>query len=101
MKYLIYGILIIGAIGLLSSCAPNRNAKTCKINKVLNIIDRRDDSYSVKVKFTGCISNKDLRKILVENEIRKRFSKIEKKTIHIDEYIGKIYNEYLYEIKVE
>jgi len=51
------------------------------------------------VKFSHCAS-KELREALIKEEIRSRFPLLHNKTIYVGEYLGKMYNEYKYEIKV-
>jgi hypothetical protein len=42
-----------------------------------------------------------MRETLVRNELINRYPSIENKTICIDEYLGKRYNEYRYEISIK
>jgi hypothetical protein len=52
------------------------------------------------IKFSRCAS-KELRENLVKEELRNRFPLIGNRTIYVEEYLGKMYNEYKYEINVE
>lgn len=81
-------------------CVTNKNMENCKIKKVLRVTAESNDSYYMQVKFTHCAS-KESRETLIKEELRNRFPLISNKTIQVEEYLGKIYNEYKYEIKVE
>jgi hypothetical protein len=74
--------------------------ETCEIKKVLRVIGENNDSYYMQVRFSGCTS-KESRETLIKDEMRKRFPLIGDRTIHVVEYLGKMYNEYKYEIKIE
>ncbi|MDR1003459.1 MAG: hypothetical protein LBL97_00405 [Prevotellaceae bacterium] len=100
MKHLKYVLFIMKAIVLLSSsCASWKNIENCEIQRVIVITDESDDLYYLRVKFNSCAS-KELRENLVKEELRNRFPLIGNKTIYVEEYPGKLYNEYNYKIKV-
>jgi hypothetical protein len=83
-----------------SSCTSKKGVENCKIKEVLKVTSEKNDSYYMQVKFSNCAS-KELREILVKEELRNRFPLIGNKTIYMEEHLGKIYNEYKYEIKVK
>lgn len=83
-----------------SSCASKKNIEDCKIDKVLKVLAESNDLYHLQVKFSHCAS-KELREILVKNELMNRFPLTKNRTIYVEEYLGKMYNEYRYKIKVE
>ncbi len=83
-----------------SSCASKKNIENCEIKEVLEIVDKNDNSYVMQVKFKNCTS-KELRETLVKNELMNRFPLTKDRTIYVEEYVGKLYNEYRYGIKVE
>jgi hypothetical protein len=73
--------------------------ETCEIKEVLKVVEN-NDLYYMQVKFNHCAS-KESRESLIKEELRNRFPLIRNKTIQVEEYLGKMYNEYKYEIKVE
>lgn len=83
----------------LSSCVSTKECENCKIEKVLDIVVKNDNLYSMQVKFNRCTS-KEKRETLVKNELINKYPKIKNKTIYVDEYLGKMYNEYRYEISI-
>jgi hypothetical protein len=85
---------------LLSCCASSKSIENCRIRKVLAATVENNNLYYMHVKFNYCTS-KELRKGLIEEEIRNRFPLTRNRMIYVEEYLGKIYNEYKYEIKVE
>ena len=80
MKYVKYIIVFITTTIMLlsSSCFSTKRCERCKIEKVSTIVVKSDNSYSIN-----------------------RYPSIENKTICIDEYLGKRYNEYRYEISIK
>ena len=54
----------------------------------------------MQVRFNRCTS-KEKREILVKNELMNRYPISQNKIMCIDEYLGKMYNEYRYEIKIK
>lgn len=101
MKHLKYITFIMVAMMLyFSSCTSKKNIKKCTIEKVLDVVEKDDSSYVMQVKFNNCVS-KELRETLVKNELMKRYPLTKDRIIHIDENLGKLYNEYRYGIKVE
>jgi hypothetical protein len=87
-------------MGLLVCCISNKNMGNCEIVKVIKVTAENDDSYYIQVKFNRCTS-KEQRENLIKEELRNRFPLIGDRIIHLVEYLGKMYNEYKYEIKVE
>ena len=101
MKYLKYIIFTVTAMMLFSSsCASKKSIEDCKIDKVLKAIAASDELYHLQVKFSHCASI-ELRETLIKEEIRSRFPLLHDKTIYVEEYLGKMYNEYKYKIKVK
>ena len=101
MKCLKYFTIIMAAMVLSSSsCASNKNIENCEIKKVLDVVIKNDNLYSMQVKFSHCAS-KELREALVKNELMNRFPKTKNRAIYVEEFLGKMYNEYRYVIKVE
>lgn len=85
---------------LSSSCFSTKRCERCKIEKVSTIVVKNDNSYSMQVRFNRCTS-KEKREILVKNELMNRYPISQNKIMCIDEYLGKMYNEYRYEIKIK
>jgi hypothetical protein len=73
--------------------------ENCEIMKVLKVIET-NESYYMQVRFNHCTS-KEARENLIKEELINRFPLIRNKTIQIEEYLGKMYNEYKYEIEVK
>lgn len=82
------------------SCISSKKYENCNIEKIMDIVVKNDESYSIKVKFYSCKS-KENRVLLVKNELINKYPTIKDKIIHIEEYLGKQYNEYLYEVDVK
>ena len=78
----------------------NKRVENCQIEKVLDVVVKNDNLYFMQIKFSHCDS-KELRETLIMNELINRFPLTRNKTINVEEYLGKMYNEYKYEIKVE
>ena len=76
-----------------------KKCENCKIKSVLYFEAKNDSSYSMQVRFNKR-SSMEKRKELVKTEMIKRHTKSQNQTICIDEYLGKKYNEYRYEIKI-
>lgn len=85
---------------LLWSCFMSKNMKNCEIKEVLKLTIEGDNVYYVQVLFNHCVSVES-REYLVREELKKRYSIDSDKKINIKEYLGKMYNEYKYEVKVE
>ena len=101
MRYLKYIIFIMTAMMLSSSsCASKKDIGNCEIRKVLKATSESNDLYYMQVKFSRCTS-KELRENLIKEELRNRFPIIGNRTIYMEEYLGKMYNEYKYEINVK
>ena len=102
MKYVKYIIIFITTTIMLlsSSCFSTKRCESCKIEKVLIIAVKNDNLYSMQVRFNRC-NSKYMRETLVRNELINRYPSIENKIICIDEYLGKRYNEYRYEISIK
>jgi hypothetical protein len=82
------------------SCASKKNIENCEIKEVLKATAENNDLYYMHIKFSHCASKK-LRETIVKNELMSRFPLTRNRTIYVKEYLGKMYNEYKYEIKVE
>lgn len=82
------------------SCISPKKCENCKIEKIVDIVVKNDEFYYVKVKFNHCKS-KENRIFLVRNELINKFPTIKNKTLQVEEYLGKKYNEYLYEINIK
>ena len=98
LKYITF-IMVVMMLSF-SSCISKKGIEKCKIEKVLNVVVKNDNSYVMQVKFNNCVS-KELRETLVKNELMNRYPLTKDKTISVEEYLGKLYNEYRYEIQVE
>lgn len=83
-----------------SSCASKKNMENCEIKKVIKVTVANNDLYFMHIQFSNCAS-KEFREALVKNELMNRFPLNKNRTIYVEEYLGKMYNEYKYEIKVE
>jgi hypothetical protein len=84
-----------------SSCISKKNGKNCEIKEILKVTAENNGlNYYMHIKFSHCTS-KELRETLVKNELMNRFPLTRNRTIYVEEYLGKMYNEYKYEIKVE
>ena len=77
-----------------------KGIENCDIKEILKVTAENNDSYYMQVKFSHCAS-KRLREDLIKEELRSRFPLIGNRTVYVSEYLGKMYNEYKYEIKVE
>ena len=96
-------ILFIMIVVILSSCSvsySNTNMENCVIKKVIKLTAKNNDLYYMQVRFSHCDSI-ELRKRLIKEELLNKFPKIGNRAVNIEEYLGKMYNEYKYEIKVE
>jgi hypothetical protein len=83
-----------------SSCASTKDIENCEIKKVLDVVVKNDNLYSMQIRFNRCTS-KELRETLVKNELMNRFPLTKDRTIYVEEYLGKMYNEYRYEVRIE
>lgn len=86
-------------MSLSACCTSNKSMENCEIMKVLKVVEN-NESYYMHVRFNHCTS-KDVRENLIKEELTSRFPLIRNKTIRVEEYFGKKYNEYKYEIEVE
>ena len=102
MKYneVLYLNIIISLLLSFSSCISVKKCENCIIESVLYLEPKRDNCYSMQVRFNHCLSI-EKRKELVKNEIINRYPISQNHTIYINEYLGKKYNEYRYEISVK
>ena len=80
-----------------ASCVSLNNCEKCNIEKVLDFAVINKYSYSMQVRFNHCKLRKD-REDLVKKEMIKKYPNVKKEAIYIDEYLGKMYNEYRYKI---
>ena len=83
-----------------SSCVTKKVCEKCTIESVLYFEAKRENFYLMQVRFNHCLSM-EKRKELVRDEVIKRHPISQNQTICIDEYPGKKYNEYRYEINVK
>ena len=83
-----------------SSCVTKKVCENCTIESVLYFEAKRDNFYLMQVRFNHCLSM-EKRKELVRDEVIKRHPISQNQTICIDEYLGKKYNEYRYEINIK
>ena len=97
MKNLIPSIMI-ALISL--SCASNKSTGNCEVKKVSSIVVENDNLYYMKVIFNNC-DTKELRETLIKKEMKDRFPLTKDRIIHVEEYLGKMYNEYRYKINIE
>ena len=102
MKYneVLYLNIIISLLLSFSSCISVKKCENCIIESVLYLEPKRDNCYSMQVRFNHCLSI-EKRKELVKNEIINRYPISQNHKICINEYLGKKYNEYRYEISVK
>jgi hypothetical protein len=100
MKKLGFCVFIIVSLLLLLNCISNKNMENCKIKTVLRVSQDSENSYFMHVKFNTCKAEGE-RIALIKNELKARFPFVENKTIKVKEYLGKMYNEYKYDIQVE
>lgn len=96
MKYLV--LLIMSYI--MMSCVSNKNSLNCKIKKIIEFTVENEDSYYINVIFYRCES-KELREILIQNELFDKYPSTKERKIQVQEYLGKLNNQYKYAIKVE
>ena len=82
-----------------SSCLSKKVCDNCIIESVLYLEAKRDNCYSMQVRFNQR-SSSEKRKELVKSELKNKYPISRNKTICIDEYLGKKYNEYRYEISI-
>jgi hypothetical protein len=98
LKYILF---IMTAMMLFpSSCASRKSIENCEVKEILKVTVESDDLYYMHIKFSRCVS-KELRENLIKEELRNRFPLIGNRMIYVKEYLGKMYNEYKYEIKVD
>lgn len=83
-----------------SSCVSRKTMENYKIKKVLEVTVESDELFYMHIKFSHCTS-KEVRENLIKKELRNRFPFIRNKKIYVEEYLGKMYDEYKYEIKIE
>lgn len=85
---------------MLSNCVSNKDIGTCEIKEVLEFKVKNKDIYYANIIFCHCKS-RELRRTLIKNELYNRYPSVKGKKIQINEYLGKLYNQYKYEIKIE
>ena len=73
------------------SCFSNRGREKCEVKRILSSKEN-NHIYYIHILFNHCISQ--------EERIYASSFKNDN-VIHIEEYLGKMYNEYKYEIKVK
>jgi len=101
MKDFKYIIVIMTMMMLsFSSCVSKKSIENCEIKEVLKATAENNNLYYMHIKFIHCVS-RELRETLVKDELMNRFPITRNRTIYVEEYLGKMYNEYKYEIKVE
>lgn len=81
------------------SCVSKKVCGKCEIESVLYLDTIRDNFYSMQVRFNQCYS-KEKRKELVKDVIN-NYTTSQNQIVCIDEYLGKKYKEYRYEISIK
>lgn len=101
MNYIKHVFFLMIFISLyFSSCASKKVCENCKIESILYFESKCKNFYSMQVRFNQCLSM-EKRKELVKSEMLNKYSMTQNQTICIDEYLGKKYNEYRYEISIK
>lgn len=93
-------LLFIALVFLLGACASKKGISDCKIKRVLEVKITNDDSYSLEVEFYER-GTEESRKDLMKNEIYRRYPSTQNKKIYIREWVGKLYNRFIYRIDIE
>ena len=83
------------------SCFSNRGREKREVRRILSSKEN-NHIYYIHILFNHCFSQEE-RKVLALKEIKLIYASSFKNdnVIHIEEYLGKMYNEYKYEIKVK
>ena len=82
-----------------TSCVTTQKNDNCSIEKVLNVVANDDSTYYMEVTF-NCCALRNEREARVKKELTNKYPQTKDKTLHINEYLGKMYNEYKYEISI-
>lgn len=96
MKTFFWSIIIF----LFSSCAVVKNLDVnCIAEDLIYLEKESDESYSLKVKYKQS-GTYESRCLYIANSLQERFS-IEENKLEIEEFPGKKYNEYLYDVHLK
>ena len=93
-------IMFTAIIVISSSCCISKESmEKCKMKEVeFTVVN--ENCYYINIIFSHCTS-KGLRENLVKKVIVNKFPSINNKEIQVQEYLGKLYNQYKYEVKIE
>ena len=90
----------LSLIILLSSCAVVKNLEgNCIVEDLIYLQKENDESFSLKVKYKKS-GTYESRYLYVVNSLQERFS-LEKEKMVIEEFPGKLFNEYLYDVHLK
>lgn len=82
-----------------SCCISKESMEKCKMKKVeFTVVSK--NCYYINIVFSHYTS-KQLRENLVKKLIVYKIPSINNKEIQVQEYLGKLYNQYKYEVKIE
>lgn len=82
-----------------SCCTSKKSMEKCKMKEVeFTVVN--ENCYYINIIFCHCTS-KELRENLVKKVIVNKFPSINNKEIQVQEYLGKLNNQYKYEVKIE
>ena len=82
-----------------SCCISKESMEKCKMNEVeFTVVSK--NCYYINIVFSHYTS-KQLRENLVKKLIVYKIPSINNKEIQVQEYLGKLYNQYKYEVKIE
>lgn len=82
-----------------SCCISKESMEKCKMKEVEFTVVRKN-CYYINIVFSHYTS-KQLRENLVKKLIVYKIPSINNKEIQVQEYLGKLYNQYKYEVKIE
>ena len=82
-----------------SCCTSKKSMEKCKMKEVeFKVVSK--NCYYINIVFSHYTS-KQLRENLVKKLIVYKIPSINNKEIQVQEYLGKLYNQYKYEVKIE
>ena len=82
-----------------SCCISKESMEKCKMKEVeFTVVSK--NCYYINIVFSHYTS-KQLRENLVKKLIVYKIPSINNKEIQVQEYLGKLYNQYKYEVKIE
>ena len=82
-----------------SCCTSKKSMEKCKMKEVeFTVVSK--NCYYINIVFSHYTS-KQLRENLVKKLIVYKIPSINNKEIQVQEYLGKLYNQYKYEVKIE